>query len=202
MRQFHKAGEIEPILVGFTVVGISNKNESDDLSFTYLNNNGVAIQVVFTDHGNYIGHPYIAKDNISEIDNGEVKDKGELIDIAIRKTLDQIGMPHHIKGYGFAISAIKKCIEDRSNLNNVVKGLYAKIAEENGTTLTRVERSLRNSIEVSWTRGNTRFINKMFGYSVSTKKGKPTNSEFIAYMTDFIFLHYEEIANGTYSFED
>ena len=27
-------------------------------------------------------------------------------------------------------------------------------------------------------------INKFFGYSISTKKGKPTNSEFIAMVAD------------------
>lgn len=120
------------------------------------------------------------------------------INVAIQKTLNQIGMPHHIKGYMYLLSAIEKCIEDRGKINHIVKGLYTEIAEENGDIATRVERSMRHAIEVSWERGNSAVINKMFGYTISNKKGKPTNSEFIAYLTDFISLHLEEIVNEDY----
>ena len=201
MRQFYKASEIEPILVGFTVAAISNSNDSDDLSFTYLNNNGVAIQVVFTVHGNFIGEPYVTKENFPVVKSCETKDYGKLINEAIRKTLNQIGIPHNVKGYPYIVSAIEKCIEDRGKLNHIVKGLYAELAEENGDKVSCVERSIRNAIEVSWNRGNTKVINNLFGYAVSSEKGKPTNSEFIAYLADFISLNNEEIAGGTYSFE-
>lgn len=201
MRQFQKASEIEPILVGFTVVGISNTNDSDDLSFTYLNNNGVAIQVVFTAHGNFIGEPYATKDNFPVVKTCETKDCENLINEAIRKTLNQIGIPHNVKGYPYIASAIKKCIEDRGKLNHIVKDLYFKIAEENGDTPSRVERALRHAIEVSWERGNIEVINSLFGYTVLSGKGKPTNSEFIACITDFISLYFKEIADDTYSFD-
>ena len=61
-----------------------------------------------------------------------------------------------------------------------------------------MERSIRHAIEVSWERGNTAVINKMFGYTINSKKGKPTSPEFIAYLTDFISLHLEEIVNEDY----
>lgn len=118
--------------------------------------------------------------------------------IALRKTLDQIGVKHSIKGYGYIISAVEKCLENRSKLINVIKGLYTEIAEENGDTVWRVERSIRHAIEVTWTNGNKNAINKIFGYTVSVGKGKPTNSEFIALITDFVSLYGDEIANGSY----
>ena len=118
--------------------------------------------------------------------------------IALRKTLDQIGVKHSLKGYGYIISAVEKCLENRSKLINVIKGLYTEIAEENGDTVCRVERSIRHAIEVTWTNGNTNAINKIFGYTVSVEKGKPTNSEFIALITDFVSLYGDEIANGSY----
>lgn len=117
--------------------------------------------------------------------------------IALRKTLDQIGVKHSIKGYGYIISAVEKCLENRSKLINVIKGLYTEIAEENGDTVWRVERSIRHAIEVTWTNGNTN-ANKIFDYTVSVEKGKPTNSEFIALITDFVSLYGDEIANGSY----
>lgn len=118
--------------------------------------------------------------------------------IALRKTLDQIGVKHSLKGYCYIISAVEKCLENRSKLINVMKGLYTEIAEENGDTVWRVERSIRHAIEVTWTNGNTNAINKIFCYTVSVEKGKPTNSEFIALITDFVSLYGDEIANGSY----
>ena len=120
------------------------------------------------------------------------------MNIALRKTLDQIGVKHSLKGYGYIISAVEKCLENRSKLISIIKGLYTEIAEENSDTVWRVERSIRHAIEVTWTNGNTNAINKIFGYTVSGEKGKPTNSEFIALITDFDSLYGEEIVNGSY----
>lgn len=120
------------------------------------------------------------------------------MNIALRKTLDQIGVKHSLKGYGYIISAVEKCLENRSKLISIIKGLYTEIAEENSDTVWRVERSIRLAIEVTWTNGNTNAINKIFGYTVSVEKGKPTNSEFIALITDFVSLYGDEIANGSY----
>lgn len=119
------------------------------------------------------------------------------MNIALRKTLDQIGVKHSLKGYGYIISAVEKCLENRSKLISIIKGLYTEIAEENSDTVWRVERSIRHAIEVTWTNGNTNAI-KIFGYTVSVEKGKPTNSEFIALITDFVSLYGDEIANGSY----
>ena len=118
--------------------------------------------------------------------------------IVIQETLNMIGMPHHLKGYRYLLSAISKCLDDRTELDCIVKGLYVKVAEENGDTVTRAERAIRNAIEVSWTRGNAFVINNIFGYTVSCIKGRPTNSEFIAMVTDFISIHFDEIEDGTY----
>lgn len=120
------------------------------------------------------------------------------MNIALRKTLDQIGVKHSLKGYGYIISAVEKCLENRSKLISIIKGLYTEIAEENSDTVWRGERSIRHAIEVTWTNGNTNAINKIFGYTVSVEKGKPTNSEFIALITDFVSLYGDEIANGSY----
>lgn len=124
------------------------------------------------------------------------------MNIALRKTLDQIGVKHSLKGYGYIISAVEKCLENRSKLIHIIKGLYTEIAEENSDTVWRVERSIRHAIEVTWTNGNTNAINKIFGYTVSVEKGKTTNSEFIALITDFVSLYGEEIVNGSYKWQE
>ena len=121
--------------------------------------------------------------------------------IAVRKTLDQIGVKHSLKGHRYIISAIEKALDDRNKLNRITKTLYIEISQENNDTPSRVERAIRHAIEVTWTNGNPVAINKIFGYTVSAAKGKPTNSEFIALLTDFIDFNYKEIADGTYEFE-
>ena len=53
------------------------------------------------------------------------------------------------------------------------------------TTPSRVERAIRHAIEVAWGRGKQE---RIFGYTVSASKGKPTNSEFIAMIADKLRL--------------
>ena len=73
-------------------------------------------------------------------------------------------------------------------LNSITKILYPTIAKKYKTTSSRVERAIRHAIEVAWSRGRMDTIDSMFGYTVNYGKGKPTNSEFIALITDKIRL--------------
>jgi two-component system response regulator (stage 0 sporulation protein A) len=63
------------------------------------------------------------------------------------------------------------------------------------TTSSRVERAIRHAIEIAWDRGNVDTLNSFFGYTVDTGKGKPTNSEFIALITDKLRLRYKSTLN-------
>ena len=47
-----------------------------------------------------------------------------------------------------------------------------------------MERAIRHAIEVAWDRGDLDTLQRIFGYTVSNTKGKPTNSEFIALIAD------------------
>ena len=76
-------------------------------------------------------------------------------------------------------------------LESVTKSLYPTVAERFETTPSRVERAIRHAIEIAWDRGNLDTLNSFFGYTVDTSKGKPTNSEFIALITDKIRLKYK-----------
>ena len=80
---------------------------------------------------------------------------------------------------------------DKEMLGSVTKILYPTIAKKRQTTSSRVERAIRHAIEVAWSRGKMDTINDLFGYTVSTGKGKPTNSEFIALIVDKICLDYK-----------
>ncbi len=108
------------------------------------------------------------------------------LEIRIANKLREIGIPAHIKGYEYCKRAIKLCLYDRENVQHITKMLYPAIAQHFDTTASRVERAIRHAIEVAWDRGNPDVLNDMFGYTISAYKGKPTNSEFIATMAEFI----------------
>ncbi len=106
----------------------------------------------------------------------------------ITDIIHEVGVPAHIKGYQYLRDAIIMVIREPEMLNSITKILYPTIAKKNQTTPSRVERAIRHAIEVAWSRGNMDIINSLFSYTVSTGKGKPTNSEFIALIADKIRL--------------
>lgn len=77
-------------------------------------------------------------------------------------------------------------------LGSVTKVLYPTIAKKFQTTPSRVERAIRHAIEVAWSRGKMETLDAMFGYTINTGKGKPTNSEFVALIADRIRLSYRD----------
>ena len=110
------------------------------------------------------------------------------LDEKISGILIAIGIPPHIKGYGYLREGIKMAVEEPSIINNVTKQLYPKIAEKFNTTASKVERAIRHSIEVAWNRQRVDAINAMFGVRVYIGTDKPTNSEFIALVADKLIL--------------
>ena len=105
--------------------------------------------------------------------------------------IHEIGIPAHIKGYHYLRDAIIMAVEDMDVLNAITKVLYPTVAKKHQTTASRVERAIRHAIEVAWSRGKLDTLDDLFGYTVSNGKGKPTNSEFIALITDRIRLEYK-----------
>lgn len=104
--------------------------------------------------------------------------------------IHEIGVPAHIKGYQYLREAIMMSVEDTSMLSSITKILYPTIAKKFQTTSSRVERAIRHAIEVAWSRGRMETLDALFGYTINTGKGKPTNSEFIALIADRIRLKY------------
>ena len=112
------------------------------------------------------------------------------LQIAITKVLHELGVPSHIKGYSYIRESISEILFHPDMVGAITKELYPKIAEEFNTTVSRVERSIRHAIEVSWNRGNWDYMQEIFGYSVDIDKAKPTNSEFIITVADKLRLEY------------
>lgn len=110
------------------------------------------------------------------------------LEIDITNLIHEIGVPAHIKGYKYLRDAITLVVENMDLIGAVTKELYPTIAAMNNTTPSRVERAIRHAIELSWNRGKLETIDSLFGYTVQNDKGKPTNSEFIAIISDKLRL--------------
>ena len=117
--------------------------------------------------------------------------KNRNLEMDVTSIIHEIGVPAHIKGYQYLRDAIIMSVEDMEMLNSITKILYPTIAKKHQKTPSRVERAIRHAIEVAWSRGKMDTIDELFGYTVSTGKGKPTNSEFVALIADKIRLEYK-----------
>lgn len=100
--------------------------------------------------------------------------------------LAEIGVPCHIKGHRYLISAIECAVQNPAVIDAITKELYPCIAKKHDTTPSRVERAIRHAIEVAWDRGDLDTLQRYFGNTISISKGKPTNSEFIARMSNLV----------------
>lgn len=118
---------------------------------------------------------------------------GRDLEIIVTDVIHQLGVPAHIKGYHYLRAAILASIENAELLESVTKLLYPTVAMKFNTTSSRVERAIRHAIEIAWDRGDLDILNSFFGYTVNTCKGKPTNSEFIALITDKLRLQQKSM---------
>ncbi|MBR6242452.1 MAG: sporulation transcription factor Spo0A [Ruminococcus sp.] len=151
-------------------------------------------QVMENGASKFLLKPYDADDLFTAI-NSALGDRtnslSDDLEIVVTDIIHQLGVPAHIKGYHYLRTAILYSIENKDLLDSVTKLLYPTVAGIYDTTSSRVERAIRHAIEIAWDRGNVDTLNSFFGYTVDTGKGKPTNSEFIALITDKLRLRYK-----------
>lgn len=116
------------------------------------------------------------------------KEEKENLEALVTNMIHNIGVPAHIKGYQYLREAIIMVVNNIEIVNQITKQLYPEIAFKFSTTPSRVERAIRHAIEVAWGRGDPKTVESIFGYTISASKGKPTNSEFIAMISDKLRL--------------
>ncbi|MCI5970935.1 MAG: sporulation transcription factor Spo0A [Oscillospiraceae bacterium] len=132
------------------------------------------------------------KENMSMFKSVKIPNKSQDgsfdLEMGVTAIIQKIGVPAHIKGYQYMRDAIIMVIKDMDAINSVTKILYPTVAKKYNTTSSRVERAIRHAIEVAWDRGDPEVLDEMFGYTILSSKGKPTNSEFIAMISDKLRL--------------
>lgn len=132
--------------------------------------------------------------NTSPAESGDQKISVRDIESLVTTTIHEVGVPAHIKGYSYLRESIMLVLEDRQLIESITKQLYPTVAKRFNTTASRVERAIRHAIEVAWGRGDTETLDKIFGFTINQSKGKPTNSEFIAMISDKLRLELKNTA--------
>ena len=169
---------------------LMNTDKEFQIMITVPGNSGLTSKAVMTEE-NTKGVVLSSKEWKKEepVETGKVSVTHDL-EKDVTDMIHEIGVPAHIKGYQYLREAIMMSVEDIEMLSSITKVLYPTIAKKYDTTPSRVERAIRHAIEVAWNRGRMETLNALFGYTISTGKGKPTNSEFIALIADKIRLSY------------
>lgn len=134
---------------------------------------------------------------ILQLDNKKMSKNIDLhqnnIRMSITKTLHDLGIPSHIKGYQYIRDGVEIIFERPDVIGGITKELYPELANKFETTVSRVERAIRHAIEVSWNRGDWDLMEELFGHSVDIDKAKPTNSEFMVTIADKLRLEYHKV---------
>lgn len=124
---------------------------------------------------------YLTNSSVINLTNAEDKNYEK----KIREVLGNLEVPIHLKGYQYLMYAINIVLEDLTSINSVHKIIYSKVASAFHTTVSRVERSIRNAIEITWSTGNLKYIDLLFS-DKEYKQTRPTNAEFIIKIVDTI----------------
>lgn len=135
----------------------------------------------------------ISEEDQARVDSTLLKQSITSLEIRVTNAIHDVGVPAHIKGYQYVREAIIMAVNNEDVINSVTKTLYPTLSKMFKTTPSRVERAIRHAIEVAWNRGQVEVHDKIFGYTVNSNKGKPTNSEFIALIADRLRLEQKAV---------
>lgn len=137
-------------------------------------------------------------ERITQLAGCEIRDKSVImtpdsannvdLEETVTDILHELGVPAHIKGYRYLKTSILLSVDSPEMISSVTRLLYPTVAKKYDTTSSRVERAIRHAIEVAWDRGDIDILNSYFGYTIQITRGKPTNSEFIAMISDKLRL--------------
>lgn len=100
--------------------------------------------------------------------------------------LISLGVSPSILGYEYTKVALCCILENPLAVYSITKELYPVVAQEVGSTPSRVERSLRHAVEKLYNECDPNILEKYFGLVSSKDKGKVTNSQFLSVIAERI----------------
>ena len=114
--------------------------------------------------------------------------KDNYIERKILDILTKLGMPSNIHGHRYLKEAIRLSMINSNYYLHPFIELYPILSKKFNVKNYIIEKSIRDAITITWSRGNFDYQNE-FGYTIDRDKGKPTNSEFIAQISNYLILN-------------
>ncbi len=107
----------------------------------------------------------------------------------ITAILNSTGIMPNLKGYHYIKAALMISYKQEEMQGGITKVVYPEIARLNHTTTARVERAIRHAIETSWKRCGKNEYYQRLGFVAFDKEKRPTNSEFIFTILEYLKAH-------------
>lgn len=98
--------------------------------------------------------------------------------------LRAVGMHPKYKGYTYVLYILALTSQGRERTYHLTTELYPRVAQHFAVTQASVERNIRFAIKRTWESGNKAELKRLF--CVYDMKWIPTNSEFVAVLTEAI----------------
>jgi len=201
---------IMPLLDGLGVLERVNDLELEErpkfIVMSAVGHDDITFRAINLGASYYVVKPFDLKEFLKRLKQFmtevELKPSGELtyhvlskdeLNSIVTNILNRIGVPPHIKGYQYLRDSILLVIDDVKSMSKVTKYIYPTVAKNYDTTTSRVERAIRNAIEIAFERGNNAEIELIFkdALECKVKKRHLTNSEFIAGISEKLRVEYK-----------
>lgn len=105
----------------------------------------------------------------------------------IRRILFELGVPEHLVGYQYIIDAVLMVVDEPKLINRLYgNGLYLFVGSKNGVTASKVERGIQFVVDRVFLNCDMDILHRYFGNTIDPNRGKATNGEFIARMSNVV----------------
>ncbi len=115
------------------------------------------------------------------------------IEIIVTEIIQKLGIPAHIRGYQYLRYALILSVENSEMTTSVTKFLYPAVAEKFNTSYKNIASGISRAIKLIWDKGNEEALRFCFGDKIYIRKEKPTNTEFIAAVSDMLRLKFKRL---------
>jgi hypothetical protein len=112
---------------------------------------------------------------------------------AISRFLQQMGVPVSLNGFDCLRIALRILLTQNNLLDCPINELYTVLSEIMGIGAYVAEHAVRHAIDAAWIRADTALQEQIFGYTVRSDRGAPSNAAFLLRAAD----HMKMTGEGT-----
>ena len=110
--------------------------------------------------------------------------------------LQQAGVPVSFSGFAYLSTSLRLILSQVHSFNvQRIHTIYTFLSMTAGVNTSVAEHAIRTAIDAAWMRADTALLEKLFGYTVRSDRGAPSNAAFLFRIADHIKLTEEGTIN-------